>query len=104
MAVISTDKEGYILDLEKWTPEIGKQIASSEGIALTKEHWELIFTARKFYATYEVSPEWRPLVKFTKSELGLEKGNSLYFLNLFPGGSTKLIAKIAGLPRPANCL
>ncbi|MCZ6459336.1 MAG: TusE/DsrC/DsvC family sulfur relay protein, partial [Gammaproteobacteria bacterium] len=38
------------------------------------------------------------------SQLGAEKGTSIYLLKLFPGSPAKLLAKIAGLPRPTNCL
>jgi tRNA 2-thiouridine synthesizing protein E len=46
----------------------------------------------------------RVLVKLVARELGREKGNSLYLLRLFPDSPAKLAAKIAGLPRPTNCL
>ncbi|MES2603574.1 MAG: TusE/DsrC/DsvC family sulfur relay protein, partial [Pseudomonadota bacterium] len=32
------------------------------------------------------------------------KGNSLYLLSLFPGSPARLAARIAGLPRPVNCM
>jgi len=46
----------------------------------------------------------RPLVKFVGQELGKDKGNSMYLLTLFPGSPAKLGSKIAGLPKPENCL
>jgi tRNA 2-thiouridine synthesizing protein E len=46
----------------------------------------------------------RPLVKYIGQRLGKEKGNSIYLLQLFPGSPAKLASKIAGLPRPENCL
>ena len=33
-----------------------------------------------------------------------DKGNSIYLHKLFPGNPAKLAAKIAGLPRPTNCI
>ena len=44
------------------------------------------------------------LVKLVAARLGATKGNSIYLLSLFPGNPAKLAAKIAGLPRPTNCL
>jgi tRNA 2-thiouridine synthesizing protein E len=46
----------------------------------------------------------RILVKLVANELGPEKGNSLYLLQLFPGSPARVASRIAGLPRPANCI
>jgi tRNA 2-thiouridine synthesizing protein E len=98
------DKEGYLLDLQQWSEALATQLAEEEGISLTGEHWELIRLIRSFHATYEVSPAMRVLVKQVRRELGEDKGNSVYLLQLFPGSPAKILAKIAGLPRPTNCL
>jgi tRNA 2-thiouridine synthesizing protein E len=46
----------------------------------------------------------RALVKRTEQLLGSEKGRSIYLLQLFPTSPAKYSCKIAGLPKPANCL
>ena len=46
----------------------------------------------------------RPLVKATAMQLGKDKGNSIHIMRLFPGSPAKLLAKVAGLPKPDNCL
>jgi tRNA 2-thiouridine synthesizing protein E len=51
-----------------------------------------------------MSPAMRALVKYTEKKLGPEKGRSIYLLNLFPPSPAKVASKIAGLPRPTNCL
>lgn len=101
---IATDREGYLIHLHDWSEAIAKQIANNEGIALGDQHWELIRLIRRFYDTYERSPSMRPLVKYAGRQLGRDKGNSIYFMQLFPGSPVKLLSKIAGLPRPENCL
>lgn len=98
------DEEGYLLDLSKWDEGLGSDIARSENIELTPEHWEIILLLRRFYQQFEVSPAMRPLVKAVTKELGADKGKSIYLMKLFPGSPPKLAAKIAGLPKPANCL
>ena len=98
------DEEGYLLDLNKWDEALGSDIARSENIELTPEHWEIIMLLRRFYEQFEVSPAMRPLVKAVTKELGTDKGKSIYLMKLFPGSPPKLAAKIAGLPKPANCL
>lgn len=100
----NVDDQGFLLDLKDWTPSIAEAIAHSEGIMLTELHWEIIHLLRDFYHEYELSPAMRILVKHTKTQLGAEKGNSHYLLGLFPGSPAKLASKIAGLPKPSNCL
>lgn len=101
---IPLDKEGFLVNLDDWSEETAIKIASQEGIQLEQAHWEIIETLQKFYQRYELSPAMRPLCKFIKQELGEEKAKSFYLLKLFPGSPAKLAAKIAGLPKPDNCL
>jgi len=98
------DKEGYLLDLDAWNAQVAEALAREEGIELGAEHWALIELIREFYRNYQVSPAMRVLVKHTRERLGEDKGNSLYLLELFPGSPARVLAKVAGLPRPTNCL
>ncbi len=101
---IDTDKEGYLKNLDDWNEGVAMEIARQEGIELSDKHWEMVNLIREFHTNFELSPAMRPLVKFTASKLGKEKGNSIYLMQLFPGSPAKLLSKIAGLPRPKNCL
>ncbi|MCX2981390.1 TusE/DsrC/DsvC family sulfur relay protein [Halieaceae bacterium IMCC14734] len=98
------DKEGFLRDLNAWSPAVAKQIAAAEDIALSDEHWEVIELLRRYYQEFEASPAMRALVKYTRIHLGDDKGRSIYLLRLFPGSPAKLGSKIAGLPKPENCL
>ncbi len=101
---LRTDKEGHLARLSDWNENVAHQIAVHSGLRLTEKHLEIIGLLRNYYAKYEVSPAMRPLVKHVRETLGPDKGTSLYLLRLFPGNPAKLAAKIAGLPRPNNCL
>jgi tRNA 2-thiouridine synthesizing protein E len=98
------DKEGFLLDYTAWTEALADQLALAESITLTSEHWEVIKLLRGFYQEFDNSPAMRALVKYCKIKLGPEKGNSAYLLSLFPGSPAKIGSKIAGLPKPDNCL
>lgn len=98
------DAEGYLRDHTMWTEAIAVDIAARDGIALTPAHWDILHALRRFYARYELSPATRPLMKYLAQELGPEKATSIYVMQLFPGTPAKTIAKIAGLPKPANCI
>ncbi|RUR27219.1 TusE/DsrC/DsvC family sulfur relay protein [Vreelandella andesensis] len=101
---IKLDPEGYLVKQQQWNIEVANLLAEDEGLVLTEKHWEIIQLVRDFYNRYEMAPAMRPLVKATKQALGNEKGSSIYLMTLFPGSPPKRIARIAGLPKPTNCL
>lgn len=98
------DKEGFLRRLQDWSPEVAEQIATAEGITLTQAHWDVIDLLRDYYSEFDASPAMRPLVKYCGLKLGPDKGKSIYLLGLFPGSPAKIGSKIAGLPKPENCL
>ena len=98
------DKDGFLADLTDWNPDVAAQLAAAEEIKLTKAHWEVLYALRDFYQEFDLSPAMRPLTKYLKQHLGADKASSIYLLTLFPGSPAKIAAKLAGLPRPENCL
>ncbi len=99
----TVDKEGFLVSLGDWSPEVADQLASAEGIELTDEHWRIISLVRDYYDRYHLSPATRVLVNLVGRELGPEYGRSIYLMKLFSGKPAKLVSKIAGLPKPSNC-
>lgn len=104
VALPPCDEEGYLLDLADWQEAVAEALAASEGLTLTPAHWEVIHALREFHARFGLSPAMRPLCKYLKETLGPEKASSIYLLELFPGSPAKRAARIAGLPKPDNCL
>lgn len=98
------DKDGFLVNLNDWNTEVAQQLAANEQLELTAAHWEVLNALREFYAEFDLSPAMRPLTRYLKEKLGADKATSLYLLQLFPGSPAKIAAKIAGLPRPENCL
>ncbi|MGM0534985.1 MAG: TusE/DsrC/DsvC family sulfur relay protein [Pseudomonadota bacterium] len=98
------DPEGYLVNMDDWSPEIAEALAEEEGITLTAEHWEILQVLRDFYSRYEMAPAMRPLVKAVARALGPEKGRSIHLMRLFPGSPAKVAARLAGLPKPTHCL
>ncbi|WP_185269007.1 TusE/DsrC/DsvC family sulfur relay protein [Halopseudomonas xiamenensis] len=101
---IELDQEGFLIDLGDWSDAVAIALAEHEGLSLTDAHFEVIHALRQFHAQYQLSPAMRPLVKYIGQQLGKDKGSSLYLLSLFPGSPAKLASKLAGLPKPDNCL
>ena len=102
--LIALDKEGNLAALDDWSEDVAQALAADAGIVLKDAHWEILWLVRDFYKKRGLSPVMRILVRLVERELGPSKGNSLYLLSLFPGSPARLAARIAGLPRPVNCL
>ena len=98
------DKDGYLRDMHDWSPAVASALAEREGIVLGAAHWEIIELLREFHTQFQPSPATRPLIKYAALKLGTEKGNSMQLNLLFKGTPAKLAAKLAGLPKPTNCL
>lgn len=101
---LDVDSDGFLLDHLQWNEQIAEKLATNEGLILTPAHWQLIRLIRQFYDEFGLSPAMRPLSKYIKINLGADKAGSIYLMQLFPQSPAKYLAKIAGLPRPENCL
>ncbi len=101
---VAVDKEGFLEDLDDWSEPVAEALAAAEGISLQAEHWEILHVLRAFYQEFQLSPATRPLIKYTALKLGPDKGNSPHLNRLFKGTPAKLAAKLAGLPKPSNCI
>ncbi len=100
---IALDQDACLCDLADWSKQVAQALAEREGIELSDAHWEVLYVLQQFYAEFQLSPANRALVKYVALNLGKEKGNSLYLNALFNGMPAKLAARLAGLPKPANC-
>lgn len=99
------NNEGFLENPADWSPAVAQAIAQESEIELTEKHWEIIKFLREFYKEYEVAPPSNRLfVKAVKETLGGSRGDSIYLMTLFPGTPAKTACRIAGLPRPTNCL
>ncbi|NDL61978.1 TusE/DsrC/DsvC family sulfur relay protein [Acerihabitans arboris] len=101
---IATDEQGYLKNSADWHEALAAAIALREHIDMTEAHWQVIHFVRDFYLQYNTSPAIRMLVKAMGQKYGEEKGNSRYLYRLFPQGPAKQATKIAGLPKPVNCI
>ncbi|WP_442964401.1 TusE/DsrC/DsvC family sulfur relay protein [Pseudomonas sp. KNUC1026] len=101
---VALDKDGFLLDLSQWSPAVAQALAANAAIELTDAHWEVLHLLRRFHSEYQLSPATRPLIKYCALHLGPEKGNSAHLNRLFNGTPAELAAKLAGLPKPTNCI
>jgi len=103
-STIGLDQDGHLRHPGDWSPDVAEALAQREGLTLDKAHWEIIALARAFYDEFQLAPNMRALVHYVKALLGQDKGNSLYINRLFQGSPARRIARLAGLPKPNNCL
>lgn len=101
---IEVDEDGYLVDLEQWTKEIGAEMAKGDGLDLTEAHWEVINFLRDYYQKYQIAPMIKILVKEIAKVMGPEKGNTKYLYELYPDGPAKQACRYAGLPKPTGCV
>ena len=98
------DENGFLRQREAWSQDVAEAFAASEGVILTAAHWEVLALLQEFFEAFGDSPANRALVNYVKQRLGADKGNSLYLMGLFPGSPARVGSRIAGLPKPKNCL
>lgn len=102
---VEVDDDGYLKHNKDWSPIIADALAQQQQLTLTEAHWEIINAIRNFYQQYQRSPTTRVLLKYLAQQLGTQKSSSIYVMQLFGGGTpAKSIAKLAGLPKPPNCI
>ncbi len=94
---VEFDAEGFMVDPNAWTPQIGEAIAESVGINLTDRHWVVINFARQEFETKGEPPTLRRITKTTDVST-----KEIY--QLFPNGPAKTAARISGLGKPTGCI
>jgi len=63
MEIPPRDGDGYLLDMNTWTPEIGRAMAEVDGYLLDDAKWAHIMKAREFCADGGTAPPIRIFAK-----------------------------------------
>jgi dissimilatory sulfite reductase related protein len=93
---VDVNEEGYFTNPTQWTREIAAEIAKEEGLVLTRQHFEIIEFIRNRYLSGET------LSIRSINHSGVTDVKTFY--QLFPGAPLRKASKIAGIPKPANCV
>ena len=94
---VETTDEGYLVDANAWTEEVGQAIAEADGIEFTEQHMDIIKYLREEHTKGE-EPNERTIIKAMKDVWG-KKPSSKVMYQLFPGTPSKQGRKCAGLPK-----
>lgn len=97
MELPERDGDGYLVDMNQWTPELGRAMAEEDGIELNDVKWDQILKAREYYEEYSVVPPIRKFAKYLKQD---QKD----MFKMWMTGPMKPITKYGGLPKPTGCV
>lgn len=96
---IEATENGYLVSQEEWDKEVAESIATSEGLALTQDHWDVIEYLREAYFNHNgEQPNNRAILKAMQEKWPGRKVDNKTLFDLFPGNPSKQAGKVAGLP------
>ena len=98
------DQDGHLVDYTIWNEEVAQQLAESLEIELSPWHFEVLTAVRQFYAQFGHAPSTRPLIKFLMKTVSPEINNAILQEIFNTGLVARHLSRLAGVPKPANCL
>lgn len=102
---LALDAEGHLQDHKLWTPEIAQQLADTLDVELTPLHLRILKQVREFHNEFNHPPATRPLIKYLMQTLPEDDISNQRLQALFNTGLVaRHVNRIAGLPKPPNCL
>lgn len=101
---LELDQDGHLIDYTVWTPEVAQRLAHSLDIQLTDWHLEILYAVRQFYQQFGHAPATRPLIKFLIKTVSPEINNAELQQRFNTGLVARHLSRLAGVPKPANCL
>ena len=91
------DGDGYLTDMNQWTPEIGQAMADADEYTLDEGKWNHIMKAREYYEEHATVPPIRKFAKYVGED-------QKEMFKMWLTGPMKPITKYGGLPKPTGCV
>ena len=101
---LELDQDGHLLDYTVWNEQVAQELAQSLELELTAWHFEVLHAVRQFYQQFGHSPATRPLIKFLMKTVTPEINNAVLQEIFNTGLVARHLSRLAGIPKPANCL
>lgn len=102
---IALDQDGHLYDHTIWTPDLAQQLADTLEVSLTSEHLQILQQVRAFFVKFNHAPATRPLIKWLQKTLPEHDISNQKLQQLFNTGLVaRHVNRLAGLPKPPNCL
>lgn len=103
--MLQLDDDGHLVDHNDWTPEVAQMLADTLEVQLSFEHQQILLAVRAFFEQYHHAPATRPLIKHLMLSLPDLNITNQKLQALFNTGLVaRHVNRIAGLPKPPNCL
>ena len=104
-ADMALDQDGHLCDHTIWTPEIAQRLADTLEVILDNEHLQILQQVRAFFDKFNHAPATRPLIKWLQKTLPEQDISNQKLQQLFNTGLVaRHVNRLAGLPKPPNCL
>ncbi len=97
MDIPARDGDGYLVNMDDWTPEIARAMAEADGFDLNDARWEQIIKAREYFDEFSTVPPIRKFAKYINAD-------QKELFNLWMTGPMKPITKYGGMPKPTGCV
>lgn len=102
---VALDQDGHLCDHTIWTPDIAQQLANTLDIVLDTERLAVLQQVRAFFVKFNHAPATRPLIKWLQQTLPDDDISNQKLQQLFNTGLVaRHVNRLAGLPKPPNCL
>ena len=102
---IDLDQDGHLCDHAIWTPDVAQRLADTLDVTLTDEHLQILQQVRAFFEKFNHAPATRPLIKWLQKTLPEQDISNQKLQQLFNTGLVaRHVNRLAGLPKPPNCL
>ena len=101
---LELDQDGHLVDYTIWNEDVAQELANSLNLELSEWHFQILNAVRQFYAQFGHSPATRPLIKFLMKTVGPEIDNAVLQDKFKTGLVARHLSRLAGIPKPANCL
>ena len=102
---VELDQDGHLCDYTIWTPGIAQQLANTIDVTINTEHLDILQQVRAFFVKFNHAPATRPLIKWLQQTLPDHDISNQKLQQLFNTGLVaRHVNRLAGLPKPPNCL
>ncbi len=101
---LQLDQDGHLVDHTLWDHAVAQQLADGLQLQLTAWHFEILDAVRQFYQQFGHAPATRPLIKYLIKSIGPDIDNAVLQERFNTGLVARHLSRLAGIPKPANCL
>lgn len=101
---LDLDQDGHLVNYTIWNESVAQELARKLDLELTPWHFQILQAVRQFYHQFGHSPATRPLIKFLMKTVSSDINNAVLQEQFNTGLVARHLSRLAGIPKPPNCL